>query len=96
MNDRHLASSYRRMFRAYTAHMANWKMGIVICIDSDDMPGATDEIRIRRAVQRMGKIKRAVEFMVGGRSMVKMYDNADTAGRTVVLRNDGYYKNVGP
>lgn len=95
MNDRHLANSYRRMFKIVTANMPNWKDRIIVCIDSDDMHGKDDAARIRRAVVRMGRIKRAIEFMAGGPSTVKIHDNADGTGRTVILRNAGYYANIG-
>ena len=94
-SDTTLQHSYRRMFNLISADMDNWKKKIVICIDSDEMHGATDEIRIRRAVVRMFRIKRAIEFMVGGPSRVTLHENADGSGKTVILRNAGYYVNIG-
>lgn len=97
MNDLHLASSYRRMFRAHTANMNNWKEKITICIDSDDMHGETDAERITNAVKRMGRIVKAIRFMVGDKpyNHVRMLDNADGTGKTLVYRNPGYYVNIG-
>lgn len=97
MNDLHLASSYRRMFRIVTADMNNWKEKIVIVIDSDDMHGATDAERITNAVKRMGRIVRAIRFMVGDKPFnhVRMHDNADGSGKTLIYRNAGYYANIG-
>lgn len=95
MKDAHLASSYRRLFRILTKDMPNWKEKIIIVFDSDDMPHSTNDARIQRIVKRMGRIKRAVEFMVGGPSTVKLYDNGAGSGKTIVLRNAGYYKNIG-
>ena len=95
MNDKNLASSYRRMFRIITANMENWKGSIVLCADSKDMHGLTNDAQVLRAVMRMMRVKRAVEFMAGGPSTVKMLDNASANGKTVVLRNAGYYANIG-
>lgn len=95
MKDAHLASSYRRLFRALTKDMPSWKEKIIIIFDSDDMPHSTNNARIMRIVRRMGRIKRAVDFMVGGPSIVRIYDNGDGTGRTIVLRNAGYYVNTG-
>lgn len=97
MNDNHLASSYRRMFRIVTATMPNWKNKIVVCIDSDDMRGATDAERIIRAVKRMNYIIRSIRFMVGDQpcNHCRIYDNGDGSGKTLVYRNAGYYKNIG-
>jgi hypothetical protein len=95
MNDKHLANSYRRIFRIVTSDMSNWKTKIVVCVDSDDMKGTDDSARIARAVRRMGRIKRAIEFMVGRGEFVKLLDNADGTGKTLVYRNAGYYVNIG-
>lgn len=97
MNDSHLASSYRRMFRTVTADMINWKNKIAIVIDTDDMHGDTDDERIKRAVKRMGRIMRACRFMVGDKpcNHAKMYQNTNSTGKTLVYRNDGYYANIG-
>lgn len=97
MNDSHLASSYRRMFRIVTATMPNWKEKITIVIDTDDMTGATNVERITKAVKRMNYIIRAVRFMVGDQpcNHCKIYDNADGTGKTLVYRNAGYYANIG-
>jgi len=95
VNDKNLASSYRRMFRIITANMENWKGSIVLCADSKEMHGLTNDAQVLRAVMRMGRVKRAVEFMAGGPTVVKMHDNADDNGKSVVLRNAGYYVNIG-
>lgn len=94
-NDIH-ASSYRRLFRIVTADMENWKSAITVCIDTDDMRGANENDRLMRAIKRMGRIQTACRFMVGGGyDHVKMYDNADGNGKTLVYRNKGYYVNIG-
>jgi hypothetical protein len=91
------AKNMRNIFRLVTATMDNWKMPITIVIDSDDMRGTTDAERLTNAVLRMGRIVKAIRFMVGDQNYnhCKIHDNADGTGKTLVYRNAGYYKNIG-
>ena len=90
-------SSYRRLFRIVTASMDNWKMPITVCVDTADMRGASENERMLNAIKRMQRIQKACMFMVGRGQWdaVRILDNADGSGRTMVYKNAGYYKNIG-